>query len=226
MTLLFSAQPNRPRTHHLTRWAAGIGLASLTVLTAACGASTTSAASHPAKKAAKAPTAVRQKGTNALIEGATPYAGTTNLDHYLSLAKSHPAEVNAVYHAAVAEFVNGNFPQSLSFYQKAIKLSPTDGTLWNNMANIYNYTLKKPQAALPDYQKAIQYDPKNPINWSNLINCEVSLKNTAAAKQDAEKALQVLPKEPTNAFYKAIEGDLQAFNHPASAASPTTKASS
>lgn len=217
--MTFSNPLRENLTHKLKPWITGMFFVGIAVTTVACGAtSTRTAAAHPPVKKSTKSSAVLQKGSHLLIEGGKPYAGTANLNHYLAAAKAHPHSVNALYHAAMAEFVNGNLPQSIALYQQAIHQDPANGTLWNNLGNIYAYRLQQPQTALPDYQKALHDNPSNPIIWSNLINCEVSLKNVATAKADAQKALQTLPKDPSNAYYVAIEKDLTSFNHPSSAA--------
>lgn len=186
-------------------WLAPIVVLGLGVVAAGCGSQAKSAS--PSKTSAKktsTPKTYKQPGTGNLIEGATPYAGTKNLDHYIAEAKASPKSVNANYHAAVASFVNGKFPQAESYYKAAIALDPTNGTLWNNLGNIYNYTLKEYSTALPDYQKAVKYSSTNPTDWLNLINCETSLKNTAAAKGDVTEALKDVPKDTSNPYYEAI----------------------
>ncbi len=229
MSLSHPFQHNSP-SHRLNPWLAGLALAGIALTTAACGTTATKSASPSPtttkKQHSTAPKLIRQKGSNTLLEGAAPWAGAANLKHYVALAKAKPHSVNALYNAAVSEFVNGNITQSITYYKSAIDYDPTNGTLWNNLANIYNYHMKEPNVALPDYEKAVHYGPSNPINWSNLINCEVSLKNTATAKADAEQALKVLPKEPSNLYYKNVVADLKAFNKPATTKSTAASSAS
>lgn len=180
----------------------GLGL-----ILSGCGRSVPTAAPTKSHQATKP---YRQPGTGTFVEGATPYAGQKNLAHYLALAKSHPTSVNALFHVAVAEFVNGHFSQAVADYKEALRLDPKNPTLWNNLGNIYNYTLKKPQTALPDYQRAVTLPSSNAVDWFNLVNCEVNLKNPKQAQADAVKALSVLPKSSGNAYYQ----DLVKVAHP------------
>ncbi|MCY0865756.1 MAG: tetratricopeptide repeat protein [Sulfobacillus sp.] len=155
-------------------------------------------------------TAVRQPGSGALIEGGAPYYGSANLKHYVGLAEAHPTSVSAWYNAAKAEFVNGQFAQAVTDYQKAIALDSNNSILWNNLANIYFYTEKKPQEALPLYQKAVSLNAQNVIAWYNLSQCEAALKESALSVQTAKLALTTVKGQSANVYYKALEQIAQA----------------
>jgi len=166
---------------------------------------------HPSKTVA-----VRQPGSGDLIEGGAPYYGTANLHHYVSLAEAHPTSASAWYNAAKAEFVNGQFPQAIADYQKATALDPQNSVLWNNLANIYFYTEKKPQTALPLYQKAVALNRQNIIAWYNLTQCEAALKETAQSVKTAQQALATVTGQSTNVYYKALQQFVQAASSHAS----------
>lgn len=187
-------------------WAAVV-LGSL-VVAAGCGAP--SASGH--HKTAQTPSAqdVPQPGTHNLIQGGQPYAGPSHLKYYVKQAQAHPRSVSAVFHAAIAEFVNGHLHKAAAFYQKAAALDPKNGIIWNNLANIYLYGFHQPDKALPLYQKAVTLDPHYVIGWYNLVNCETALKNPAAARSEAQHALRTLPKTPNNPYYANLVREAQA----------------
>ncbi|MCI0183449.1 hypothetical protein MM817_01726 [Acidibacillus sp. S0AB] len=142
-------------------------------------------------------------GTESVIVGGSTYKGAAKLKHFESLAQSQPTNEQAQINAALSANVNSHPHLAISYYEKAIKIAPTDAIPYNNIGNIYLRTLGQPQKALPYYQKATQVNPTYAYGWWNLALCQGQLKNITAEKQTLQQALKTIPK--SDPLYSTIK---------------------
>jgi len=190
------------------RWTWTLAAAGILGAVVGCGQSasrpaTAKTSSPKTAHPAPAPASTAPAPTRTYIEGGTPYAGAKNLQHYVSLAKAHPNNVNDLINAAKAEFVNQNPEAALSYYQQAVKVDPQNGELYNNIGNIYYRSLNQPKTALPYYQKAVQLSPHYDYGWYNLVLLEQQLGNAAEVKSIAAQALKEIP--PSDKLYPYLK---------------------
>ena len=134
---------------------------------------------------------------------AVKYEGAANLAKYEAAAKSNPSNAQDQFNAGISAFVNKKYDQSIQYYQATIKLDPQNGMAYNSIGNIYLYTMKQPQTALPYYLKTTEITPNYAYGWLNKYNCEMALGNKAAAKATLQKGLSVIPS--TDPLYPTLK---------------------
>ncbi|MBX5468022.1 MAG: tetratricopeptide repeat protein [Firmicutes bacterium] len=173
------------------------------LLAGAVGCGSAASPSHPAVKTpapAKAAPHTAAISEPPVIVGAAQWK---DLPKFQAAVKANPNSATAWSNLAHSEFVNNNPAQALQAYLKAAQLDPKDGILDNDIGNLYNYTFKEPQKALPYYQEAVKKSPSYDYGWYNLILLEKNLGNTAAVKQYQAEALKAVP--PSDKLYKYLQ---------------------
>lgn len=130
-----------------------------------------------------------------MIVGGTPYQGKDNLAKFVKAAAQNPSSVSAQVSAGISSFDNMDYQAAVSYYKKAIQISPKDVIPYNNLGNTYLRGLNQPAQALTYYQKATQVNPSYGFGWLNLAICQAALGNTAASKATAQLGLTKVSKK-------------------------------
>lgn len=182
-------------------------LLSVSFLVTGCGT-----ANNAAKNLAKQSTSTATKDNyinngKQLIQNGGQFQDYTK---FVSAAKANPTNAQDQMNAAVSAYVNGKYDDSISYYQKAIKIDPNNGIYYNNLGNVYLRGLNQPKNALPNYEKAVQVAPNYSMAWLNLGVCQSNLGDKNAAVQTFQKALSNLPKNDPQ--YASIEKQLSIVN--------------
>jgi tetratricopeptide (TPR) repeat protein len=108
-------------------------------------------------------------------------------------AVKNPKDVVTQREYAVALYAVGKTDEAKVQYEKAIKLSPQDSTLQNNLGNVYR-DLKKNDKAVAVYQKAIELNPRQINAYVNLANLQIYvLQKTEDGIATYKKAIENLP---------------------------------
>jgi len=147
------------------------------------------------------------------------------------LRKSLPLKLNIdiiSYHARKS-FLNGNFSEALSLYQKCIDYNPVDGRPWLGMARIY-WKKGNVEAAKNAYKDGLYYNSKNPFllqSYAVMLEKLGSKKEAIVLLENSVKhnpthaaswvALAKLRErfgdinDARNCYSKAVEGDPKGY---------------
>ncbi|MHA2089810.1 MAG: tetratricopeptide repeat protein [Candidatus Kariarchaeaceae archaeon] len=85
------------------------------------------------------------------------------------------------------------YEESLSTYEKALRIQPENGILWNNMA-VTHYVQRSFTDALRCYDRAIEIDPKLVMAWRNRASALEGLERYEESLIAYQKALELDPK--------------------------------
>ncbi|MDR3599560.1 MAG: tetratricopeptide repeat protein [Desulfosporosinus sp.] len=105
--------------------------------------------------------------------------------------KEDKAEINAGARA----YTNKEYEVAIIHYQKAISINPSDGSIYNNIGNVYLRGKNDPQTALPYYVQATTIEPSFNYGWLNLALCQRALGDISSAKTAVANGLNALNSE-------------------------------
>lgn len=145
-----------------------------------------------------------------------------NLSHFL--AATVPAESWSMKQLASELYAKAN-PIAELFYKRLIEATPNDPSAYNNLGNVYQEKLHRPQEAERAYLKSIELNPKYALPYSNLGNLYLREQRPLDAEIAYLKAIELdssfapphnglgrlyqdnfnRPKDAETAYHKAIE---------------------
>ena len=100
-----------------------------------------------------------------------------------------------VFHLlGIISAMSGQLSEAIPYFQRAVQLDPTDGTLHFNLAKAFA-GLGKDAEALPHHRKAIHLVPANPDAWCNYGLSLLALKKYADAVQALERGFALAPQD-------------------------------
>lgn len=97
--------------------------------------------------------------------------------------------------AGAKAYSNQNYDEAIIHYQQAISINPSDGSVYNNIGNVYLRGKRDPQSALPYYVQATTIQPSFNYGWLNLALCQKELGNISGAKETVSLGLKELNSE-------------------------------
>jgi tetratricopeptide (TPR) repeat protein len=112
--------------------------------------------------------------------------------------KLDKAQINA----GVRAYSNQEYDEAIVHYQRAIAINPSDGSVHNNIGNVYLRGKKDPQAALPYYVQATTIAPSFNYGWLNLALCQKELGDISGAQATVSRGLKEL--DPTDGLYEVL----------------------
>ena len=99
-------------------------------------------------------------------------------------------------------FSNQEYDEAIEHYKKAIEINPGDGSIYNNIGNVYLRGKEDAETALQYYDEATKIQPSFNYGWYNLALCQRALGDLAGAKATVAQGLNVLNNE--DALYKVL----------------------
>ena len=116
---------------------------------------------------------------------------------YWDFSGSREKVVNLRYYAAqgARSLIARDFNQAISYYQKALELSPRDAAILKNLGDGYYLSGQYRQAA-EAYQKTLEINPHNADALRNLGKAYARQKNYTRALEYYGKALSIAPGDP------------------------------
>lgn len=127
-----------------------------------------------------------------------PRAEANKIDTTLILrriAAQKQLQDKAHVNAGVKAYANKEYDEAISHYKEALAINPTDGSLYNNIGNVYLRGKDDPEAALDYYVQATTIEPSFNYGWYNLALCQKALGDISGAKETVSKGLDVLNSE-------------------------------
>lgn len=116
-------------------------------------------------------------------------------------AQSHhedKAEVNA----GVKAFSKKEYDEAIVHYKKAVAINPSDGSVYNNIGNVYLRGKNDPETALQYYVQATTIEPSFNYGWLNLALCQKQLEDLPGAIATVSNGLKALNSE--NSLYGVL----------------------
>ena len=113
-----------------------------------------------------------------------------NLDNIRNLARLHRlwAEV-----ATGPEERQQHLDRAQEYYSRAVQLSPTNASLWNEWALLY-VELRQPEQALPRLNHSLEIDAGYTTTWWMRANLYLDTDSPERALADYDRALEINPK--------------------------------
>ena len=143
-----------------------------------------------------------------LTVGSNPYQGVKALHSFEHLANANPKNENDQINAGIAAYQN-NLPHlAIAYYEKAGKIDPHNGLVWNNIGNVYRNSFHQNATAISYYRKAITEQKTYDFAWLNWAFTLNENNQSKQAKVVIQEALSVLPK--TDALYVPLKKMLSA----------------
>jgi tetratricopeptide (TPR) repeat protein len=112
--------------------------------------------------------------------------------------KLDKAQINA----GVKAYSNKDYDAAIAHYQRAVAINPSDGSVYNNIGNVYLRGKNDPNAALPYYVQATTIEPSFNYGWLNLALCQKELGDISGAKTTVAMGLTEL--SCTDGLYEVL----------------------
>ena len=110
------------------------------------------------------------------------------------LLQVQPKNVDAIHLLAIIHKDEKKYDQSLTYFDRAIKLDPTFSQIWYNKALLLQ-DHDQFEKAISCYEKAISLDPMNHDAWVNRGNAFLKLSQHQEAINSYKKAIQLTPDD-------------------------------
>ena len=107
------------------------------------------------------------------------------------LQKEDKAEINA----GVKAYSNQEYDEAIAHYKKASAINPGDGSIYNNIGNVYLRGKEDAETALQYYAEATKIEPSFNYGWLNLALCQRELGDLEGAKTTLAQGVNVLNNE-------------------------------
>jgi len=114
------------------------------------------------------------------------------------LQKEDKAQINA----GVKAFSNDEYDEAIEHYKKAIVINPGDGSIYNNIGNVYLRGKEDAETALQYYVEATKIEPSFNYGWMNLALCQKALGDLSGAKTTIAQGLNALKHD--DALYQIL----------------------
>ena len=111
------------------------------------------------------------------------------------IAAQSQKEDKAQISAGSKAYSNQEYDEAIVHYKKAMAINPSDGSIYNNIGNVYLRGKNDPKTALPYYIQATTIEPSFNYGWMNLALCQKQLGDIASAKTTISMALKELNSE-------------------------------
>lgn len=91
------------------------------------------------------------------------------------------------------EFIKGNYPEALDYYNQSIAADPKNARAWMDRGNVL-VELNQIPAAIASYDSALAIDNNLAIVWNSRGEALMSLGNYSDARDSFDKALLIAPE--------------------------------
>ena len=110
-------------------------------------------------------------------------------------AEDHPDDQDALFTLALTAKREGNYIDAKNYYQRVVKLNPSDAHVISNLGNLY-VALGEPEQASALYHQAIKMTPDNGVYYFNLSKAlsQKSMLVLEDADENFMKARELSPK--------------------------------
>ncbi|MEJ2066566.1 MAG: tetratricopeptide repeat protein [Deltaproteobacteria bacterium] len=110
-------------------------------------------------------------------------------------AEDHPDDQDALFTLALTAKREGNYIDAKNYYQRVVKLNPSDAHVISNLGNLY-VALGEPEQASALYHQAIEMAPDNGVYYFNLSKAlsQKSMLVLEDADENFLKARELSPK--------------------------------
>lgn len=135
---------------------------------------------------------------NAAAEKAITEKDVPNRDNtqvLKKLAAQNQQEDKAHINAGVKAYAGKEYDKAIEHYQQAIEINPSDGSLYNNIGNVYLRGKNDPETALQYYLQATTVQPSFNYGWYNLALCQKALGDISGARTTVSQGLNELERE-------------------------------
>ena len=113
--------------------------------------------------------------------------------------------------AGARAFGQKDYDEAIEHYEKALSINPSDGSIYNNIGNVFFRGKNEPEAAQLYYMKATEVQPSFNFSWLNLAICQRDLGRKASALETVRKGLNHLdPKDNLFGVLVKLEAELEA----------------
>lgn len=119
----------------------------------------------------------------------------TKIDNSMALEKlaaQLQKEDQTQINAGVKAFATEDYDLAIDHYKQAIAINPGDGSIYNNIGNVYFSGKEDPETALQYYVEATKNQPSFNYGWFNLALCQRELGDIAGAKTTVANGLDAL----------------------------------
>ena len=96
-------------------------------------------------------------------------------------------DANAYNNRGNAYFIEGQYDQAISDYNKALEINPRNANAYSNRGNVYYHKGQYDQA-ISDYNKALEINPRFAKAYSNRASAYKSIGQYDKAWEDVDKA--------------------------------------
>lgn len=111
---------------------------------------------------------------------------------YQHLLKKQPSNANLLHCLGMVCFQLKDYPLSIDYLQRAIKIIPDNALLYCHLGNVYK-TQKNTDQAMRAYQHGLAIDKENPLLINNLGNCYYTKGQLEKAEHYFRRAIQLKP---------------------------------
>ncbi|HSP07576.1 MAG TPA: tetratricopeptide repeat protein [Acidobacteriota bacterium] len=119
----------------------------------------------------------------------------TELAQLQATLMKNPENQEALVSAANLSYDLQNYPQAVSYYEKALKKDPQNLSLMTDLGTSYYYS-RQPDKAIEMYNRSLSIDPKHLQSLMNMGVVKMSIGDHAGAAEAWEKAVTYHPDMP------------------------------
>ncbi|MDR3543915.1 MAG: tetratricopeptide repeat protein [Desulfosporosinus sp.] len=118
------------------------------------------------------------------------------------LAAQQQLEDQTQINTGAKAFNNQEYDLAIVHYKQAIAINPSDGSIYNNIGNVYLRGKEDAATALQYYIEATKIQPSFNYGWINLALCQRELGDLPGAKTTISNGLNALNDE--DALYSVL----------------------
>jgi tetratricopeptide (TPR) repeat protein len=106
----------------------------------------------------------------------------------------NPADHRAYYYLGLGLSGLGRFSQAEAAYRQALRMDPSDFTIWNELVELLYKTLRQPEDGVQCLEEALKINPQHKLGWLTLAMLNGRMGRHDKALESASQAIALDPK--------------------------------